>query len=668
MVAVALNDDGEGLFVFSQGDGSACLCWSEQLPTLRSRDFSDDNIAMHIPQLSMARTKRTGLVSLACTECRKQHLKCDANKPTCSRCVQQGFLCQYLPSRRGGRRKPRQDSDRRPLPSNNSDALNTTSAHDLASELITEMQPEFQAPLALPVSRSGQPNTPDSTALQPGTGPVSWSITTPRSGLSQEQFQPTRDLWFQDDRFLRLYYENFHVAHPILVPSAIYHDRQYPDFLQLVVNFVGSHYIPSSPTQDYRDKVLAELTCHADRSPCMVQAWLIYSIAIYARGEWQEAQEAFAHSVEIALEIGMNRREFAVTGRPEDSVEAESLRRTWWELYVTDIFIAAPSRSNTFLCSSMAPEVGLPCEESFYTGTCDIPAPRKILDFKRRIFAPEETVFSSFSYRIEATTILCRALVLSRLRDYHRDHLQAVENALVSWVNHLPPRKLDIVDSYGNIDEMMFQAHTTIGYATMLLHLPRSDLQPVLSQTNEQFWPVATRHMASTVNRPVHSIKATEASRRISDAISLCPNVLKHSPFVIPALALCGMIQLATSVKHTEECFDHHYNRVTLILGCLKSTKRIWGLADAAYNHLRTSAADALSDSMERWSTEPLRKFFPADSTPSSAERTTAQPTRPTSAISEGQDLLFPPIVPAFVDPACYNDSFFTTIPEFDIS
>lgn len=534
---------------------------------------------------------------------------------------------------------------------------------------MKEMRPGYQAsPLALPVTRPEQPDTPDSTTPQRGTGPVSWSLTTPRSGLSQEHFQPTRDLGFQDDRFLRLFYENFHVAHPILVPSAVYHDRQYPDFLQLVVNFVGSHYIPSSQTQEYRDKVLAELTCHTDRSPCMVQAWLIYSIAIYARGEWQEAQDAFSHSVEIALEIGMNRREFAITGHPENSIEAESLRRTWWELYVTDIFIAAPSKSNTFLCSSMAPEVGLPCEESVYTGTCDIPAPRKILDFKRRIFAPEETVFSSFSYRIEATTILCRALVLSRLRDYHRDHLQAVENALVSWVNHLPPRKLDIVDSYGNIDEMMFQAHVTIGYATMLLHLPRSDLQPVLSQTNDLFWPVATRHMASTLNRPVHSIKATEASRRISDAISLCPNVLKHSPFVIPALALCGMIQLATSIKHTEECFDHHYNRVTLILGCLKSTKRIWGLADAAYNHLRTSAADALSDSMERWSTEPLRKFFPADSTPSSAERTTAQPTRPTSAISDGQDLLFPPIIPAFVDPTCYNDSFFTTIPEFDIS
>ncbi|KAJ5887606.1 C6 transcription factor [Penicillium taxi] len=582
-------------------------------------------------------TKQTGLALLACTECRKQHLKCDAQKPSCSRCLEHKYLCQYLPSRRGGRRKtrePRQISN----------------------------QPNHDSLILSP----SQPDTPVSTSRQRidasvSTGHIPWPM------ISHSQ---TQESWSHDDRYLRLFYENFHVAHPMLVPSAMYNDRQYPDFLQLVVNFVGSHYIPSgsSPSgssQQFRDKVVAELTCCPERSPSMVQAWLIYSIAIYAHGEWQDAQDAIARSVDIALELGMNRHDFAASAHPENSIEAESMRRTWWELYLTDIFMAAPFKYNTFQCSNMAPEVALPCEESVYTGTCEIPTPRKILDFKRRVFAAEETVFSSFSYRIEAATILCRAFVLNGLRDYHRDHVQAVENALVSWVNHLPAKKLDIVDAYGNIDEMMFQAHMTISYATMLLHLPRSDLQPVLSQSDDQFWPVATRHLASTFNRPIHSIKATEASRRLSDAISLCPNVPKHTPFIIPALALCGMIQLATSIKHNEECFDHHYNRVTLILGCLKTTKRIWNIADAAYNHLRVSAADALSDVLERWCTEPLRNFFPADSTPTSTERTN-QPIRPLIALPEGQDLLFP-LAPAFVDPTCYNHSFFTSIPDFDI-
>lgn len=621
----------------------------------------------HRPTMTPRTTKQTGLASSACTECRKQHLKCDAHKPSCSRCLQNELFCEYLPSRRGGRRKPRQDSNRRVLSSRpNEVSIGNSNILQIDDSISVPGQPS----LAIPVPEPGEPHTPDSTSSHRAPNPVgvatshiSWPLI-PRNDLNQVRSQLSREVWPHDDRFLRLFYEYFHVAHPILVPNNLYHDRQYPDFLQLVVNFIGSHYVSSSLVQEYKEKVAAELTCNPERTPCMVQAWLIYSIGLHARGEWQEAQVAFSRSVEIALELGMNRREFAASAHPEHSVEAESMRRTWWELYMTDIFMAAPFRSNTFQCSTMVPEVALPCEESTYTGTCDIPSPRKILDFKRRVFAPEETVFSSFSYRIEAATILCRVLVLNGLRDYHRDHLQAVENALVSWVNHLPPKKLDIVDAYGNIDEMMFQAHMTIAYATMLLHLPRSDLQPVLSESDDHFWPVASRHLASTLNRPIHSIKATEASRRMSDAISLCPNVPKHTPFAIPALALCGMVQLATSIKHSEECFDHHYNRVTLILGCLKSTKRIWNLADAAFTCLRTSAADSLSDTMERFCTEPLRKFFPTESHTERASHL----TRPTSAISEGQDMLFPPLTPAFVDPTCYNDSFFTSIPDFDIN
>lgn len=611
------------------------------------------------------KSKANGLAALACTECRKQHLKCDARNPTCSRCLQNGYICQYLPSRRGGRRKARQTTSSLP------NQLNAGIDHDLSSRSMQQREIGLQKDLGVPVPL---PEQPDSTPLRhapPPTsfsaGQVSWPGIPSRDDINEEQPDQIRELNPHDERFVRLYYENFHVAHPILVPSTTYHDRQYPDFLQLVVNFIGSHYVPSSPILQYREKVLTELTCNPDRSPCMVQAWLIYSIATYARGEWPGAQDALSHSVEIALELGLNHKEFAMSTQPENSIEAESLRRTWWELYITDIFMTASSKGNSFFCGTMASEIALPCEESAYTGVCDIPAPQTMLDFKRRIFAPEETVFSSFSYRIEAATILSRVLVLNRLQDYHRDHLQAVENALVSWVNHLPARKLDIVDSYGNIDQMMFQAHMTIAYASMLLHLPRSDLQRVLPQADERFWPVTARNLASTFTRPIHSIKAIEASRRISDAVSICPNVPKHTPFVIPALVLCGMIQLATSIKHTEECFDHHYNRVILILGCLKSTKRIWSLADAAYDRLRTSAAEALSGSMERWSTEPLRNLMPTSST-SRDEGQTNRAARPATALSEGQDISFPQVVPAFIDPTCYNDSFFTPIPDFDIN
>ncbi|PLB49802.1 hypothetical protein P170DRAFT_357217 [Aspergillus steynii IBT 23096] len=596
-------------------------------------------------------TRDSGLAALACTECRKQHLKCDASKPSCSRCSQSGLLCQYLPSRRGGRRKPRHDSI--------SQYQTPTRRNEISSPAST-LQPSSSRPTNAQDDSSQRSSHPD-------FGSISWPASLPQNGVGQNGLGHECSVGDFDDRFLRLFYENFHVAHPILVPFSLYKERNYPQFLQLVVNLVGSHYAPSSSSLQLKDKVDAELRSNPDRSPCMVQAWLIYSIALYARGEQEKAQEAFSHGTEIAFELGMNRWEFASTSQSDISIEAESIRRTWWELYITDIFMAVQLKNITFRCSGITPEVGLPCEDSVYAAGCDVPGPRRMLDFKRRVFAEEETVFSSFSYRIEAATILCRVLVLNRLRDYHRDHLQAIENALVSWVNHLPPKKLDIVDSYGNVDEMMFQAHLTIAYAAMLLHLPRSDLQPLLSQPDDHFWPSATCHLSSTFTRLVHSIKATEASRRISDSISVCPNIQKHSPFVIPALALCGMIQLATSISHSEECFDHHCNRVTLILGCLKSTKRTWNSAEPAYHYLRSSAADILSDSIERWNAGPLEKITPSQSAPNDMERT-VQGAPAVTTIAEGQSLLAPELAPAFIDPTCYNASFFNCLAEFDIN
>ncbi|KAH8430938.1 uncharacterized protein LDX57_008601 [Aspergillus melleus] len=555
----------------------------------------------------------SGLAALACTECRKQHLKCDASKPSCSRCSQSGLLCQYLPSRRGGRRKPR---------------------HDSMSQYQT------------PIRRNELSVSITCLWMENKTITEGEAASSPRLQLSQLAVQlrlmGTRMRRRKDARILIL--EASHGLHLFLKTA--------PARMVSVIN---------------AEREISMIASSGYRSPCMVQAWLIYSIALYARGEQEKAQEAFSHSTEVAFELGMNRWVFASTSQSDRSTEAESIRRTWWELYITDIFMAVQLKNITFRCSGVTPEVGLPCEDSVYAAGCDVPTPRRMLDFKRRVFAEEETVFSSFSYRIEAATILCRVLVLNRLRDYHRDHLQAIENALVSWVNHLPPKKLDIVDSYGNVDEMMFQAHLIISYAAMLLHLPRSDLQPLLAQPDDRFWPSATCHLSSTFTRLVHSIKATEASRRISDSISVCPNIQKHSPFVISALALCGMIQLATSISHSEECFDHHCNRVTLILGCLKSTKRTWNSAESAYHCLRSSAADILSDSIERWNAGPLEKIVPSQATPNDLERT-AQGVPAVTTIAEGQSLLAPELAPAFIDPTCYNASFFNCLAEFDIN
>ncbi|KAL3458390.1 hypothetical protein BJX64DRAFT_266705 [Aspergillus heterothallicus] len=469
-----------------------------------------------------------------------------------------------------------------------------------------------------------------------------------------------------DDRLRRLFYENFHASHPILVPSRLYNDQNYPSCLHTVVSFIASHYSSSGRTSEYKRRVLDELRLHSGCSCAVVQAWLLYAIALHARQESEEAQAALTRAIDLALELGMNRRDFASSSYSECSIEAESLRRTWWELCIAEIHIALSLRTFNFRCSSIPPEVALPCEESLYNTGKDLPRPSAMLDFRRRILAADDPIFSSFSYRIDATMILCRVIVLNRIPDCHGDQVQAAENALVSWINHLPAQKVDIVDAYGNVDEMMFQAHLAIAYAAMLLHLPRSDLQPVLERPEKsQFWPGAACQQlsASPSTRLVHSIKATEASRRVSDSISVCPNILKHSPFIIPALSLCGMIQLATSTVHSDECFDHHCNRVNLILGCLKSARRTWELAESTYQSLRSSAAELMSDSIVRcqWNAAPLNQLaVPSELVPS-------DPSRPGSSALDGQDPMLTDLPPMFFDRACFNASFFTAVPDLNM-
>ncbi|KAM0424319.1 hypothetical protein ACHAPT_010465 [Fusarium lateritium] len=610
-------------------------------------------------------TKSTGLAPLACTGCRKQHLKCDGKRPTCSRCVQNGTPCSYQPSRRGGRRKPRDLAARGLEPLRPSIGPGDDDASiGVSSPTAAEPRPE-PSQLPAPDDAPSDGNvlsyfTGISTdhLLWPGLGPRDFNSQTQVSSISR----PPTD----SERFVRLYYENFHNAHPILVPPSMYTSRAYPTFLQLVVDFTGSHYVQLSPSEQLKAKVSAELSSSADKSPCMVQAWLIYSIVLFSRGDLAEAQDAFSRCTTMAFDIGLHRADYASSQHPERSIEAESLRRTWWELFITDVLMALPQKTISFRCSAVCPQVPLPCEESLYTGTHDIPEPRKILDFKRRVLFAEDVIFSSFSYRIEAISILGRVLVLNRLRDYHRDHLQAVENALVSWSNHLPTKKLDIVDSYGNIDEIMFQAHAMIAYAGMLLHLPRSSYHPSLSSTQDPFWPLAQAQSLSNSTRLVHSIKATEASRRISDYISLCPNIQKHTPCIIPALVLCGLIQLATSNSHSDECFDHHYNRITLILGCLKNLKRTWNLADSAYHRVRSCAAALISESMDRANAEPLsRSIALTTSTPSESGQASSRPID--STVVPTQDAI-PELDPSFIDRICYSSSLFSSLPDFEIN
>ncbi|RDW81252.1 putative Zn(II)2Cys6 transcription factor [Aspergillus mulundensis] len=510
---------------------------------------------------------------VACTECRAQHLRCDFKKPTCLRCADARLACVYLPSRRGGRRRPRAGHGR----------------HE-AEGLV-------------------MPNTtvhPHEDRLAPSPGP---------GHASAPEDSPQPPPVVPDARLVCLYYEHFHSAHPILLPPRLYEARNYPRYLQQVVKFIGSQYSAVLSSDALSEITALEMSSSVERTPCMVQALLLYSIILYARNEHHQAELSLSRAIDIALELGM------YTGTQEAGHEAESLRRTWWELFIVEVHTAALTQSQPQLrCSQVPYNVPLPCEDAQYASPSQdaIPSPPSLESFGMRFFTDdsdsdnEDTTpaYSSYAYRIEAVRILARTLILNALPDpqAHPDHLQAVANAITSWTNHLPPYKATVMDMYGAIDEMLFQAHLTIHYAAMLLHLPRSNLRLGLNLLNSNsasdsssagasarasaICPILpTARPSPSLTRQVHDVMATEASKTLTSLLSVRTSARGYSPFTVSSLVVSGLVQLATSELHPPACADHHNNRVLLVLGCLKLLRSSWALGREAHRVLRRAAA-----------------------------------------------------------------------------
>ncbi|KAF2122260.1 hypothetical protein BDV96DRAFT_482697 [Lophiotrema nucula] len=503
---------------------------------------------------------------LACLNCRRMHLKCDGKTPGCARCVSRGLSCSYTPSRRGLRRGTKQRThgaepiSSQTSPYSFSEPSQRSPTNDSGFDRPTQAARSFDHPLLSTRQRSGQFSS-----------------------------------WVDDEQLVNLYFLNFHASHPILLPRGLYWERAYSRSLKAVVEFIGSHFSPSSSSDILRKAVEREIEDGDQDTTEMVQARLLYAISLCARNEIQEGQQMLAQAIEIAIDLGMHRRDFAVLHAHNDPTEEESMRRTWYELYVTDGCIAAFQRKFGFKTNTVSADVLLPCDDSMYdNGMCTLtPASRD--DFESSVFADDEIVFSSFCYRVEAVRLLGRVLTITGSHGVHRDKVQAVDNALAAFLHHLPASKSEseIVNTYGELDELMFQAHTIIQYATILLHFPRGDLASPGPFTTDVPGNNGVKFVCPCTRQHVHSIKAIDASKALSMLAAFRTPVQRHSPFVVYPLALAAIVQLSTSMIHSKGsnfCLEQHHDRITLILGVLKSLGRIWPIAEVVVRALKKVA------------------------------------------------------------------------------
>ncbi|KAE9365831.1 hypothetical protein N431DRAFT_418679 [Stipitochalara longipes BDJ] len=406
----------------------------------------------------------------------------------------------------------------------------------------------------------------------------------------QQHTPPPIDM--HDDHLVNLFYTYFQPAHPILLPRRLYTSRNYPAYMRQVVHFIGSQYSTSVSSDSLATIAVAGLSHDGPKTPLLVQARLLYAIALHGRNDLDGFQSNLTQAITDALELEMNEEGFPAAYGRQNIFEEESMRRTWWELYVVEGYMAAFWHRPALSTIGVTMTVGLPCDEKLYNEGQPILNSPSLEQFSRRLFADDDIKYSSFCYRIEAVQILTRVLTLTGAKDIHRGRVQAVDNTLAGWIHHLPPEKTEVIAAGGEVDEILFQAQMILQCASIILHFPRSNLPHTSATAAEITGRQADAHISPTSTQHTHTTKAIDASKQISNLAALRTTIQTHTPFFSCGLVLGTVVQLSASILHGRVCVQQHHDRVALMIGILKSLSISWPYAEVVLPQLKKVAAE----------------------------------------------------------------------------
>lgn len=189
----------------------------------------------------------------------------------------------------------------------------------------------------------------------------------------QQQWRPIAPGISIADKCFDSFYYHYHAAHPFVLPKEhlLRHMRetgQKLDHLMAAMKYVGSLFLDAGPARaSYLDDALR--LCHVPSTPkdaFLVQALLLLVVALDGSCQQDKARDLLGEAERLAVEIGLNTRQFAALHGRGNPILEESWRRTWWDLYVCDGMVAGVHRITTFLLYDVVADVALPCEESEY--------------------------------------------------------------------------------------------------------------------------------------------------------------------------------------------------------------------------------------------------------------------------------------------------------------
>ncbi|KAJ4983331.1 C6 transcription factor [Stagonosporopsis vannaccii] len=534
-----------------------------------------------------ADSKRIERVVLACIQCRSRHVKCDSNQPVCNRCRRDGKECIYQKSRRGG--------------------LNKEALARRRLKLQQEAEHAKQkAKEQIQVDEATSHNTPMSSSQGDDT------IYSGRSSVPSLQDlriqdhgpSPSATLSFQvnDERLLELYYEYFWPAFPIVLPQQYLMSRKSMEShgleeLSLVLEWIGSLYASWCLSEPYYQAALEAISSPLlPRTPFNVQAVMLFAIAQHHQDFRPESRKTLDLAILIALELDMNKRDFARLWGEGNPVLEESWRRTWYMLAISDQHFAIVMNTPIYQLADMPSDVYLPCDDDLYI-TGQIPTPATYQEMQHREFADVEVVYSSIAYLHD----ICRtvAYVMSSFAtspQFSRELIDTMDAKIAIWHSQLPSVKKDPMRKDGTVDEIIFMAHMIGAIVLMTLHRPLSSLVYSDAELHTTaFAAPAPFTIPATASRNVHTARALRVVEIQTKLLAIPCTMEKHSVFSMCICALIASAQVSACSNLLEDrALSIARDRVKLSIGFLNSMGSIWALGKSMAKDVRAIARSVL--------------------------------------------------------------------------
>ncbi|KAG9228510.1 hypothetical protein BJ875DRAFT_526514 [Amylocarpus encephaloides] len=509
------------------------------------------------------------IANTACMSCRSRHLKCD-RMPVCTRCSTQGTPCTYSKSRRGHRARGFHSKQ-------------TSSTNSPIKAIVGDSKPKNLDVLGI----ASVPVVED----EPFSSLLEFPLATANPNL--DDLYTRRSYPNYHEQCIDGFFQYFYHAHPFLPPrhQLLQILQTNPvNHLQTAMYYVGSRYVygqsQSSFALEFESYLRPESAGPKDAS--MVQAMLLFALGLDTDNNQARAVEVLIKAQSLAMELGMNQREYAILNGRGSALCEESLRRTWWELYVVSILVAGFHGKDIFYSRSLVSTVPVPCEATEFASGI-IPRLYTIEEFEDNLFQREEIDWSSYAYRIAAARNLERILQSNQIVCIDDAELYGLEAYITNWHLHLPPNKRNIIDPFGNLDEMLFQAQMISYASSILLHRRFSALQSLAVQTITTCTgrqPRVGTPPRSTLDN-VHTAKEAQAASNIGKLIMLPGSLIKHTHFFVCALTLSSISHLSLWSSLPVIGPDQDLQQqIQLSAGALKAVAHVYPSARMGYQQV----------------------------------------------------------------------------------